>query len=378
MPIRKTKTQKGYIRYRAELCVKGKRASKSFETMVDAALWHDKQEKLMRDGISFDDNVTHGDMLFHEAADRAIIERRKAVSAAQTKSNEFSAMQLVTSFGKKKKMSEITPQDVSLHVLKRMTENNVGPSSIRAELSFLRTVYTKAIEWGVSYPSPDLNIKRPKAKMRQREERLDQVIKPYEITSLLTEAKKRKNNLYNYLLFLLYTGMRPGEAAHLYWERLPAKEEKEANKNFLPVGYIDLNRGGFSKIGTKTGQRFVPGHPEAIKIIEYLKKHRGKDQKLVFLENKFLNVDRAYRYYRRTMRTTVSNAVIGERKLRRDITFYSCRHTARSRMEECGISTAIAETIIGHQDKGFKFTYIHLSDEVLVDEIKKLYFEGIV
>ena len=104
---------------------------------------------------------------------------------------------------------------------------------------FLRTVYQKAVEWGFSYPSPERDIKRPKVKMRAREERLDMIIKPAELTYILTAAKKSRNiMLFPYLLFLLYTGMRPSEAACLYWDRLPAKTEKEAVKNMLPVGHV--------------------------------------------------------------------------------------------------------------------------------------------
>ncbi len=46
-------------------------------------------------------------------------------------------------------------------------------------------------------------------------------------------------------------------------------------------------------------------------------------------------------------------------------------------MERYGISTATAETIIGHQEKSFKFTYIHLTDADLVEAIKRLEYPGL-
>ena len=143
----------------------------------------------------------------------------------------------------------------------------------------------------------------------------------------------------------------------------------EAIKEGKPVGYVDMQRGGFSKVGTKTEPRFVPMHPRLVKIFEQLK----NENKLVFLPDKFIGTDRPYRYYRRTFATTLKNAKLpnGER-LREDIDFYSFRHTFRSTIETCGVSTAVAETIIGHQDRSFKFTYIHLSDHDLVREIAKL------
>lgn len=376
MPIQKFKTAKGEVRYRVQLCIKGKRASKVFDRQLDAAIWQDETERLLKGGVSIGDRVAPGDMPWSEAADRFIIETRKTVAQSQSTSYGYAALQLGKSFGRKL-MSDITHQDVAAHVLKRMTVDEVGPSSIRIELAFIRSVYSKAKEWGVNYPSPELSIKRPKAKMKSREESLDRIISTDELNAIFTEAKKRQNNLYDYLLFLLHTGMRPSEAAELHWRRLPAREEKEAMRNLLSVGYVDLDRGGFSKVGTKTEQRFVPAHPVAITIIEKMRESAPKEQRLVFLENKYLGSDRAYRYYRRTMRTTLDNAQLNGEKLRRDITFYSFRHTARSAMEVCGIQTAMAETIIGHNDRSFKFTYIHISDEDLVREIGRLAFPGV-
>lgn len=347
-----------------------------FDNHLDAAIWQDETERLLKGGVSIGDRVAPGDMLWSEAADRFIVETRKTVAQSQSTSYGYAALQLGKSFGKKK-MSEIRHEDVAAHMLKRMTVDEVGPSSIRIELAFIRSVYGKAREWGVNYPSPELDIKRPKAKMRSREDSLDRIISIDELNAIFTEAKKRGNNLYDYLLFLLHTGMRPSEAAELYWRRLPAREEKERLRNLLSVGYVDLDRGGFSKVGTKTEQRFVPAHPVAVSVIEKMRQVATKEQRLVFLENKYLGSDRAYRYYRRTMRTTLDNVRLNGEKLRRDITFYSFRHTARSAMETCGIQTAIAETIIGHNDRSFKFTYIHISDEDLCREIGKLCFPGV-
>lgn len=130
-------------------------------------------------------------------------------------------------------------------MLKRMTVDDVGPSSIRIELSFIRSTYTKAI--GMSSPSPEIDTKRPKVKMKSREERLDNVITPAELSAILEEAQNRGNNLYYFLLFLLYTRMRPREAAQLYLDRLPAKQEREHIKKKQPVGYVDLQRREFTK-----------------------------------------------------------------------------------------------------------------------------------
>lgn len=378
MAIQKIKTKKGTVRYRVQLCINRQRASKVFDTHLDAAIWQDETEKLLKGGKSIGDRIAPGDMLFSEAADRFILETKGTVSQAHRRSYDNSSLQFNRSFGTHAKMSEITPQIVASHVLKRMSIDGVGPSSIRTELSFLRMLFIKAVEWGVSYPSPEKDLARPKARMKSREDRLDRIIKPDEMVVILNEAKRRKNNLHLFLRFLLYTGMRPSEAAQLYWERLPPKEEKEALRGMWPVGYVDLERGGFSKIGTKTNSRFVPAHQEAIKVIGQLEETAQNGKKLVFLDDDYITRPRAYLFYRRSMQLTLQKAIVNGVRIRQDINFYSFRHTARSAMETCGISTSVAETIIGHNDRSFKFTYIHLSDADLVREISKLEYVGLI
>lgn len=376
MGITKYKTKSGKIKYRAFIMRSGVRTTKVFNDQLDAAVWYDAKEKELTTGEVPDDIVGHGDMLFRDASDRFIIEARRNISAGQIKNYEQAQMQLVRSFGEKAKLSTIKPQDVSAHILKRMNEDGVGPSIVRKECSLIRLVYTKAKEWGIRIQSPELEIVRPRQRMKSREEKLDRVLKPEELQAIFREAKNRQSNLYHFLLFLLFTGMRPSEAAHLYWQRLPVKEEKEAMKKIQPVGYVDLQRGGFSKVGTKTESRFVPAHPIVVDLLQKISRTEGK--KLVFLDDRFIGRDRAYRYYRRSMQTTLHKAILEDgNPLRGDVDFYSFRHTVRSRMANCGIPTEIAETIIGHQDKSFKFTYIHLEDSDLIREMAKLHYSGV-
>lgn len=372
--ITKRKRKSG-TRYLAEIQINGERTSKTFNDEIDARIWLRDKEASIRDGVPMPGEIASGDMLLYKAMEKFIVESRKLVSRSQIKSYENSELIYRRTFSADKKMSEVTHQDMAAHVLRRMTEDGVGPSSIRNELSFMRGVYTKALEWGVSLPSPELAIKRPKAKMRSREDRLDNIIKPCELAEIFKRAARSRNNLYYYLKFLLYTGMRPSEAACLYWDRLPRREEKEAEKAKLPVGFVDLARGGFSKVGTKTEKRFVPAHPKAIKVIEELRKTKGENKKMVFLDDKYRGKHMAYKYYRRSFQTVCKNAAADEGDLREEISFYSFRHTFRSRLEECGVSTAFAETIIGHSDRSFKFTYIHLSDQALIDAVQLLSYD---
>ncbi|PHR26562.1 MAG: hypothetical protein COA36_11820 [Desulfotalea sp.] len=369
----------GTISWKIQVQVKGQRATASFDTHLDAVIWADRQEKIFRGEIQPEVGTAgSGDMIFHQAADKFIVECRatNAVSPSQIHNYANSQLQFSRTFGINKRMSEITPQDVAAHVLKRMTEDQVGAPSIRNELSFIRSIFTKAIEWGIDYPSPELKIKRPRSTDKSKEEKLDHLIKLAELKALLHEATKRSSNLYQYITFLLYTGMRPSEAAMLLWEQLPTQQEKKSKREYKHIGYVDLDRGGFSMVGTKTSdKRFVPAHPKVIKIIEELRETAPEGKKLVFLDDKHLNTTVASKHYRRTFKTTCDNARINGEKLRGGISLYSFRHTFRSTTAKCKIPTEVGEAIIGHNDKSFKFTYIHLEDDILIEAIRLLQYD---
>jgi len=367
------KKKKDGKKFYAQVFVNGQRPGKMFDSYDEAVVWERETKETLKGGGHLIDSMPANDMTFSDASGRFIIESRISVSVGQIKNYEFARRQLLKSFGARAGLSSISPQDVAAHLYRRMSADKVGPSIIRLELSFIRLVYAAAATCGVSIPSPELAIKRPRPTVRGREEALDRVITPIEIAAILTEAAKRKSNLHDFLAFLLYTGMRPSEAAGLYWERLPVKEEKEAMKAGKPVGYVDIPRGGFSKVGTKTEQRFVPAHPVTLELLRTIP--RDFIRKLVFLDDNFIGRDRSYLHYRRSMKTTLDNARLEDGSpLRGGIDFYSFRHTARSAMVNCGIPFEVAETIIGHSGHGREVAkiYIHLSDGDLCREIAKL------
>lgn len=291
------------------------------------------------------------DMLFSEATDKFISD--VVVSRGQMDNYIVTQRQLLRQWPDTK-LSEITRQDVAAYLGQRKKE--VGVSILRRELSFIRMVYAKAADFGIDIPSPELAIARPRHRLESREDRLDKLIRPEEITAMLEHSG---GLLRAYLLTLLYTGMRPSEAAGLWWER-PKKTD-------WLRGYVDLERGGFSMVGTKTETRFVPAHPVLVEMLEKM----GRKSRLLFLGDHLIGHARPYTVFRKQFDALKSKAGID-----RDVTLYSFRHTARSAMESCGISTAVAETIIGHKDRGFKFTYIHLSDEVLIRDIGKLAYHS--
>lgn len=404
MPIRKHKTKRDGIKYRVEVCIKGTRKSKVFSTKSEAALWEEEITEVLKTGKSTKKIIAPGDKDFEKACDQFILEKRGIFADKTLDNYDLAKIKFLQSWGKVL-MSEITEQMVRAHLLRRMTEDGVGASIAASELSFLRTLYEHARAWGIEIPSPEKSVQRPKRKKPGREDKLEKVIKPDEIHALLFAAKLRTPGLYEYLLFLLYTGMRPSEASNLLWKRLPKREEKAYATKKYHTGYVDFKRGGFSGIGTKTEKRFVPAHPVIIDLLKTMREKAPTDKMLVFLDDDLYGRKDGYKFYRRSFYTALEQArirsdqeqnlankvlksdkgpLVKSRELkligvpiRETINFYSFRHTFRSNMARSGIPTEISETILGHSDDDFKYTYIHLEDEVLIDQIAKLSFPGL-
>lgn len=360
--IRTVKRKKG-VTYRAEIYVNGTREGKTFTDEIEARIWARDREKQLRTGETPPGEIQTGDKVFSEAIDQFIVETRGQVSRSQSTNYEFAKRPLIAFLGEKILMSKITKADMLEYILHR--QRTVGVSSIRNELSLVRKVYNYAEIWSVLLPSPEINIKRPTRRKPSREEKLDKIISADDLGKIFDLAKTSRNDtIWYFLRVLLYTGMRPTECASMYWERLPRQTERDYINRRLPVGYVDLKRGGFSLVGTKTQPRFVPAHDEVVYCLECLADKRAG--KLVFLDDKYINRPVPYQYYRRAFMTALSKAGISAN-------FYSFRHTMRSALEACGVPSAIGEAIIGH-DTGFAHTYIHLSDDVLLGWIKKLEF----
>jgi len=360
--------------FRVRISHKGQSYTATRDDLKEAIAWKDESKRRLKAGLPLEGDVPQGDMTLLGASGKFILSATDRSRSTISMYN-FAQGQLLKYFGNHILLSEITPLRMHDYLNQRRSVDEVGASKLYQEMSFVRMVYQAAAGWGINIPSPEKDIPRPKRPQPSREDKLDRVIKAKEMTSFLTKAKGRPNKLYLFLMLLLYTGMRPSEAASLRWERMSKSEEKAMRAKKRHVGYVDLPRGGFSRVGTKTGTRFVPAHPVAIKIIEHLKKHRanneetGEKDKFVFIPDEHLQRDRPYLFYRSSFETAREKA-----KIRLNIDFYSFRHTARSRMAVCGVQDSAAEEIVGHADKGkqMQAVYTHYEDIDLVREIIKL------
>ncbi|SDO96229.1 tyrosine-type recombinase/integrase [Desulforhopalus singaporensis] len=399
--------------YRVRVQYKGQVFQATRDKLSEAIEWREQTEHLLHTGQPLPGEVPEGDMKLGEASDK-FIKGCSHKSRATINGYHFAQNKILDYFGDKTLLSQITPSRMYEYVTHRQNIDGVGSSKLCQELSFIKMVYDAARTWGVTVESPERNIVRPKKKHPSREEKLDRVIKENELIVFLEKIRSghinrfitsekylakfgdRNKTLYLYLMFLLHTGMRPTEAAYLRWSPPTAREIKESKKKAIHLGHVDLERGGFSKVGTKTETRFVPAHPVAAKIIRHLEGLRSaKEQQLreqlekrngpgsgtkddctlkyVFIPNSHGQKTHPYKIYRSAFETARTNTFLQDgSRLRQNIDFYSFRHTARSRMAICGVQDSAAEEIIGHVGDRMQKTYTHYDDAGLIAQISKL------
>lgn len=130
-------------------------------------------------------------------------------------------------FGKKL-LTEITRRDVERYLAKRQ-EQGKRPATLNRELSCLKNMLRKAVDWNYLEVNPAAEVKQQKEETPEFE-----FLRDDEITRLLDTCEEHLETL---LTLAIYTGMRKGELSKLEW------------------GDVDFNRGENGMI-TVRGRRY--------------------------------------------------------------------------------------------------------------------------
>ncbi|MEO0140921.1 MAG: site-specific integrase, partial [candidate division WOR-3 bacterium] len=180
-----------------------------------------------------------------------------------------------------------------------------SPSTVNRYYAFIRSVFNRAVEWGILEASPLKGI-RP---LREPAGRI-RYLSPDEAQALLNACR---NNLwlFAFVAIALYTGMRIGEIRALRWED------------------VDLERGIIRVRESKTGSaRLIPLHDDLRKLLIQLP--RGDD-----------NMALRMRYPEKAFRKACHEAGI------RDFRFHDLRHTYASWKVMDGVDLRTLAELLG-------------------------------
>jgi integrase len=217
-----------------------------------------------------------------------------------------------------KMLPDITTRDVEAYKAERAVR--VEPGTVNRELMALKTLFTKAIEWGKLEASPAAKVKRFKEPPPR-----DRILTTDEAQRLLEAADAELRPI---LEVALGTGMRRGEILALRWAD------------------VDLVRGIISVRMSKSGKpRLVPVSGQLAGVLGALKP-RG---------------DRVFGQSAQAVRWAFK-AACAKAKIA-GFRFHDCRHTFASRALERGADLVSVSRILGHASVVMTARYLHGTTE---------------
>ncbi|KTD36792.1 site specific recombinase [Legionella nautarum] len=272
-----------------------------------------------------------------------------------------------------KPLIEITPSVLDQWRIKRLNEG-ISNATLNRDIGVLKSLMTKAAEWGVIEESPLKNLKlfkidrTPKVRYLSLEEetRLRQALLDRE--NQLKEERKSGNqwrkergySLYpefaeedfcDYLmpmvLLSINTGLRQGELFNLKWNMVDLSEE-----SIIISGDITKNN----------NSRYIPLNNEAINIIKQLYKASDHKEGLVFPSKN----NQPFNNVKRSWSSILKKAQINQFR------WHDLRHHFASKLVMVGIDLNTVRELLGHSDIKMTLRYAHLAPEHKIKAVKKI------
>ena len=208
------------------------------------------------------------------------------------------------------------------------TAKSIKPATVNRELDTLKSILSKAVEWGKLLESPARNVKRLKVDNRR--------------TRILTDAEQRNllkacpRKLRALVTLALISGARVGELLSLQWEH-------------CQDGYMTFWE-------TKNGKpRRIPISPAIQAVFDALPTvHRWVFTNAV-TEDRYTVNGCAHVFNRAVTRANISNPD--------EVTLHTLRHTALSRMIAAGFDDYTVMEISGHSSTRMLARYTHPTEE---------------
>jgi integrase len=230
-------------------------------------------------------------------------------------------------------LQDIMAEEVERYKAKRRDEA-ASPATVNRELACLKTLLTKAVEWGKIDRNPAARVRKfPERNIRER------ILTRDEIQLLLAAAAP---HLRPILVVALGTGMRRGEILCLRWRS------------------VDFSHGFILVEDSKSGKsRKVPVSSLVRESLKAMKP-----------EGEFVFMNPNTRTHVQDVKAAFRGAC--QRAALKGVTFHSLRHTAASAMIEAGVDVVTVGRILGHSSIVMTQRYCHPTPENMKLAVEKL------
>jgi excisionase family DNA binding protein len=237
------------------------------------------------------------------------------------------------------RLEEITPHVVEQYRAERL--RSVRRSSTNREMALLKTMFNRAIDWGLATENPVRKIKM----FSERDNLKERILTEDEEARLLAKAAP---HLRPFLVGLLNTGARRNELLTLRWEN------------------VDLERGTILLRHTKAGRdRLIPINGTLAATLAELKaESRGA---YVFVGPKGRPVGTIRRAFENACRRA---GLVGLR-------IHDLRHTFATRLVRRGVDIVTAQALLGHSNVTITQRYVHTGEDAKREAVRRLERESL-
>lgn len=271
-------------------------------------------------------------IVFDELCDE-YLKFSKANKAPQSyRRDQVNVKNLLKSFSGKL-VSEISAYELERYKNSRVKE--VTPASVNRELSCIKHMFNKAVQWGYLHENQLHSVakfKEPAGRVRYLTEQ--------EIEKLLSCCAK---HLKPIVITALNTGLRKSEILNLKWSDIDLKNR---------VVKITMTKNNELKI--------IPMND--LLYSELISIEPGIDNQYVFVNGN----GKPYGDIKVGFASAVKRAGI------KNFRFHDLRHTFASRLVMAGVDIRTVQELMGHKDIRMTMRYSHLSDIRLKEAVKRL------
>ena len=320
-----------------------KRLRASFPTKTEAQANLDRirsRKAMRRLGLEVPE-VKSKDMLFETYAEK-ILARQADLRPNYKKSQRIRLNALLRSplFGGRR-LCEITTADIAQHHSERGA--TMKPAA-NAELQFLNMVLARAVEDGELGKNPAKPIKRYRLGLTRL-----RILADAEATLLLNAASP---NIVPLVRLLLTTGMRPHEAFALHWEFDGWETEKKLSRAIVA---LDRRIIFIPHLLSKNHKdREVPLSPELVDMFRGMARKPAGSKVFPWVDTPDGFAD-----------------AVKAAKLK-NVTLYTLKHTAASRMIKAGVDIVTVAEVLGHSDIKQTIRYCHSDGQSKRDAIARV------
>lgn len=215
-------------------------------------------------------------------------------------------------------------------------EHYLAPSTVNRELSCLKTIFTKAIEWGQVESSPCVKVRKFK-----EDNGRTRFLTDAEIERLMNTASPK---LQQVISVFINTGMRRGELQNLKWSDL------------------DFDRRLITLTQTKSGKvRYIPMNDVTKQVL--LQRRIAKESPVLVFSG--TEPDKPWDF-------CTAFDLARERASLSDVRIHDLRHTFASHLCMKGVDIMTVKELLGHSSLEMTQRYSHLTDRHKAEAVARL------